>query len=128
MQTGTVDDVWRSPVDAEAARFLGYATVLEGEAARVVLAAGGAGHQAGPVAVRRSALRHAVDGPLAGRVLAARMTPDVVRLTVAVDGVGELPAVAERPGRWRSGSVVRLVVDLTRTARLGGSEAGGGTP
>ena len=41
VQSGTVDEVWRAPVDAEAARFLGYATVLEGEPARRVLAAGG---------------------------------------------------------------------------------------
>ncbi len=41
VQSGTVDEVWRSPVDAEAARFLGYATVLEGDAARRVLSAGG---------------------------------------------------------------------------------------
>ena len=124
VQSGTVDEVWRNPVDAEAARFLGYATVLEGEPARRVLVAGGAAHETGPVALRRSALRQEVDGPLHGRVLAARMTPDVVRLTVSIDGVGEVPAVAELPGRSGGpgvsvGQDIRLVADLTRTATLG---------
>ena len=127
VQAGTVDEVWRRPVDAEAARFLGYATVLDGEPARRVLTAAGADVTTGPVALRRSALWHAADGPLRGRVLAARTTPDLVRLTVAVDGVGELPAVARPPtgavehGRAALGvgQDIQLVVDLTRTARLG---------
>ena len=125
VQAGTVDEVWRAPVDAEAARFLGYASVLSGEDARRVLAAGGAPGGQGPVAVRRSALRHSSEGPLCGRVTAARITPETVRLTVDVDGIGELPAVADLPGRGGRavavGEEVRLVVDLTRTARLGRS-------
>jgi thiamine transport system ATP-binding protein len=126
VQAGTVDAVWRAPVDAEAARFLGYATVLDGEPARRVTGT------AGPVALRRSALRQAADGPLRGRVLAARMTPELVRLTVAVDGVGDVPAVADLPGRGGPsaavGQDVALVVDLTRTARLGRSDHGAATP
>ncbi len=126
VQAGTVDDVWRSPVDAEAARFLGYATVLDDEPARRVTGV------AGPVALRRSALRQAAEGPLHGRVLAARMTPELVRLTVSVDGVGEVPAVADLPGPHGPavavGEDVALVVDLTRTARLGRSDPGGATP
>jgi thiamine transport system ATP-binding protein len=126
VQAGSVDDVWRAPVDAEAARFLGYATVLDGEPARRVTGT------AGPVALRRSALRQSPDGPLRGRVLAARMTPEVVRLTVAVEGVGDVPAVADLPGRDGAsaavGQQVALVVDLTRTARLGRSDPAVTTP
>ena len=125
VQSGTVDEVWRTPVDAEAARFLGYATVLEGEAACRVLAAGGASGPTGPVALRRSALRVAADGPLHGTVLSARLTPDVVRLTVAVDGVGEVPAVGSTVA---VGHDVRLVVDLTRAAPLGRSDPAAGNP
>jgi len=124
VQSGTVDAVWHHPVDAEAARFLGYATVLDGEAAHRVLAAGGAADATGQVALRRSALALGFDGPLRGRVLSARATPDAVRLTVDVEGVGEVHAVADedRPGAAAPGvgHDVRLVVDLTRTARLGG--------
>jgi len=126
VQSGTLDEVWRAPVDAQAARFLGYATVLDGAAARRVLAAAST-HRDGSLALRRSALRVAPDGALHGRVLEARMTPDVVRLLVEVDGVGRLPAVAALPDRSGSapgpevgpGHDVRLVVDLTRTAPLG---------
>jgi thiamine transport system ATP-binding protein len=131
VQAGTVEEVWRAPVDAEAARFLGYATVLDGGAARRVLTAGGAPDARGPVALRRSALRQEVDGPLHGRVTAARITLETVRLTVDVDGIGELPAVADLPAEGRPavavGQDVRLVVDLTRTARLGGSVTGTGS-
>ena len=120
VQAGTVEEVWRRPVDAEAARFLGYATVLEGDAARTVTGSGG------PVALRRSALRQAPDGPLLGRVTAARMTPELVRLTVHVEGAGDLPAVADLPHAGGPGpgvgQDVRLVVDLTRTAPLGRSD------
>jgi thiamine transport system ATP-binding protein len=123
---GTVDEVWRTPVDAEAARFLGYATVLEGSAARLVLG-DDAGHRdaadaTAAVALRRSALRVDPGGSLRGRVLSARSTPEAVRLTVDVDGVGEVHAVVDRAdgaGAPGVGQAVRLAVDLTRTARLG---------
>ena len=128
VQSGTVDEVWRGPADAEAARFLGYATVLEPVDARRVL-----GRDVGrPVALRRSALRVDPTGPLAGEVLEARVTPDVVRLRVAVRGLGEVPAVAPLPGSGGRavavGEEVRLVVDVTRTAPVGGSEGIGVSP
>ena len=126
VQSGSVADVWREPVDAEAARFLGYATVLEGAGARAVLAAAGATSPGGALALRRSALRFRPDGSLRGRVLSARATPGVVRLTVDVDGVGEVHAVADPRdsvgGPPGVGHDVRLAVDLTRTARLAGPD------
>ena len=75
--------------------FLGYARVLTGPAAAAVCAAAGVS-VSGPVsvAVRRSALVLAEDGPLSGVVVSARATPDQLRLVVAVDGVGEVDAVA----------------------------------
>ena len=42
VQEGPIDAVWRSPVDAGTALFLGYARVLRGPAAAAVLAAAGA--------------------------------------------------------------------------------------
>ncbi len=118
VQAGTVDEVWRGPVDAEAARFLGYATVLEGEAAARVLAAGGAQQAAGAVALRRSALRHDPAGPLCGVVLSARLTPELLRLTVDVAGLGQVHAVAAEDADVAVGHDVRLRVDLARTAVL----------
>ncbi len=128
VQAGTVDEVWNAPVDAEAARFLGYATVVQGAAARTVLEAAGVPTSSGALALRRSALRLHAAGRLAGRVVSARATPEQVRLLVDVPGVGEVHAVADAgsgagaggdAGRAPGvGSEVRLVVDLTRTARL----------
>ena len=122
VQAGTVEEVWGAPVDAEAARFLGYATVLDGDPARLVLAAGGAPEEdrwCGQVALRRSALRVDPAGPLLGRVLTARATPDAVRLKVDVEGIGSVDAVGavghSLPGPAQK---VCLVVDLTRTARV----------
>jgi thiamine transport system ATP-binding protein len=123
VQSGTVDEVWRSPVDGEAAVFLGYATVLTGEAAHRVLVAGGEQRhgQGAAVALRRSALRcadGAEPGPLRGRVLEARVTPELLRLVVDVDGVGKVQAVADQDSPVRVGHDVRLRVDLTRAAVL----------
>lgn len=134
VQQGTLDEVWRQPVDAEAAAFLGYATVLTGEPAAAVLATlpessalvdafhgGPRTRLAVPgVALRRSALRVHADGPLGGRVLEARLTPETLRLRVEVAGVGVLDAVAagglaDAPA---VGAGVRLVADPARLAVL----------
>jgi thiamine transport system ATP-binding protein len=120
VQSGTLDEVWRRPVDGEVAAFLGYATVLNGSAAACVLAAGGtsAGDGGGAVALRRSALRVVAEGPLHGRVLEARVTPEALRLVVDVDGVGAVNAVAEQDSPVRVDHDVRLQVDLGRIAVL----------
>jgi thiamine transport system ATP-binding protein len=122
VQSGTVEEVWRAPADAEAARFLGYATVLDGDRARRVLAAGSPStdpvDRDVPLALRRSALRVASSGRLVGSVVSARRTPDLVRLTVEVAGVGVVHAVAEQGEAAAVGAEVRLDLDLTRTARL----------
>jgi thiamine transport system ATP-binding protein len=120
VQTGTLEEVWRAPADVEAARFLGYARVFTGDSASRILEAGGAprGDSAGAVATRRSALRHDPGGRLRGRVLSAQETPETLRLTVAVDGIGIVDAVAGRDSRVGVGSDIALRVDLSRTAPL----------
>ncbi|MGZ6787933.1 MAG: ABC transporter ATP-binding protein [Nocardioidaceae bacterium] len=117
---GSLDEVWRAPVDAEAAAFLGYATVLTGPAAACVLAAAGAEAPASgaALALRRSALRVTPAGPLTGTVVAARTTPERLRLTVDVEGVGEVHAVAPDGAGVAVGHQVCLSVDLARTAVL----------
>ena len=114
VQQGSPADVWAAPVDADAADFLGYAAVLDGAPAAAVLAAAGL-ERRGQVALRRSALRVAADGPLSGRVLAVRATPEASRLVVDVAGVGELGAVAAAPAPG-PGEQVRLAVDPARLA------------
>lgn len=119
VQAGPIADVWAEPVDAETALFLGYARVLTGAAATVVLAA--AGSPAGDrvaLAIRRSALVVDEAGPLAGTVESARATPELVRLVVDVRDVGLVDAVAPRDSHAGPGESVRLRVDATRTALL----------
>jgi len=118
VQSGTLDEVWRHPVDRDTAAFLGYASVLDGAAAQRLAKSAGATTPWPAVALRRSALRVASEGPLQGTVLAARATPDQLRLTVAVDGLGELEAVAEPTSGVAIGQQVRLAVDTARVAVL----------
>lgn len=128
VQQGRIEEVWAAPVDAEAARFLGYARVLDGERATRLLAAAGLAPEA-EVALRRSALQVDPDGPLVGRVVSARSTPDQVRLEVDVDGLGVLDAVARLGVQDAApGQPVRLAVDVTRLARIAPGRPSSGTP
>jgi thiamine transport system ATP-binding protein len=114
VQQGAIAEVWRAPADPETALFLGYARVLEGEAASRLVPG------ARTVALRRSALRLDGSGALTGRVVSARATPEQVRLVVDVDGIGELDAVAPLDRHPGPGEPVRLGVDHTRTAAIRG--------
>jgi thiamine transport system ATP-binding protein len=115
VQQGEIAEVWRAPVDAETALFLGYARVLDGAAAATLLAA--AGLPAAPaVAVRRSALAVAEGGPLGGVVVSGRATPEQIRLVVDVDGIGEVDAVARLGTHPAPGDRVALAVDPSRLA------------
>ncbi len=120
LQAGTLDEVWRAPVSGEAALLLGYPTILEGQAARVLARAGDHDdpESVGAIALRRSALRIDASGRLGGRVLSATLTPDVVRLRVLVDGLGEMHAVAPQDADVRIDHEVLLGVDMARTAVL----------
>ena len=123
VQSGPIEDVWRHPADPWVARFLGYPTVLTGEAARVVIERlpDGMGHDWQAVALRRSALQvvdpASVDG-LAGIVRSVRAATDVVRLTVEVAGLGVLPAVGPVAGVMCVGDAVHLAVVPERLAGL----------
>ncbi|MBB6627462.1 ABC transporter ATP-binding protein [Nocardioides sp. KIGAM211] len=115
VQEGVIGEVWRAPTDPETALFLGYARVLDGPAAALVLTA--AGLPAAPaVAVRRSALAVRDTGPLGGTVVSSRATPEQVRLVVDVDGIGEIDAVAPLDVHPGPGVRVRLGADATRLA------------
>jgi thiamine transport system ATP-binding protein len=134
VQEGTLAEVWSAPVDAETAGFLGYATVLHGAAAEHLLAAAGVEPRTGRVAgvagvaLRRSALRVAPEGPLRGRVVEARLTPELLRLVVALPEVGEVHAVADRTAAVVPGHEVHLTVDLDRAAVLTGPPRPGRRP
>ncbi len=118
VQDGDLGEVWRAPVDAATALFLGYATVLDGARAARLLDAAGL-PAADTVALRRSALALDPGGAVAGRVEEARATPDQVRLRVHVDEVGGLDAVAPLDAHVGAGDEIRLRVDRTRLAVVG---------
>jgi thiamine transport system ATP-binding protein len=116
VQSGTPDQVWHRPADGWTAQFLGYATVLTGEAARRLrdLAVPEATWQA--VALRRSALRVDPHGPMTARVQEARVTPEQIRVQLDVAGAGSLPAVAGPGSDVRVGASVRVSLDTSRIA------------
>jgi thiamine transport system ATP-binding protein len=116
VQQGDIAAVWRAPVDAETALFLGYARVLEGAPAGVLLRAAGLPDDDAAVAVRRSALVVTDGGPLVGTVVSARVTPEQIRLAVDVDGIGELDAVARLDTHPAAGDRVSMVADASRLA------------
>jgi thiamine transport system ATP-binding protein len=123
VQQGRLDEVWRAPVDAWTALFLGYSKVFEGAVADVVRAASpelaARPEPAGtPLAARRSALVRtgATDAVLTGSVLQARATPDQVRLVVDVPGVGVVDAVTARGDHVGTGESVGLAVRADRVA------------
>ncbi|MEO9322952.1 ABC transporter ATP-binding protein [Nocardioides sp. C4-1] len=120
VQQGPTADVWARPADAATALFLGYARVLDGAPAAVVLAAAGLAGAAS-VALRRSALTLDDAGPLRGVVLESRATPDQLRLVVRVDGAGVLDAVASPASHAAPGDAVTLAVDPARTALVAGA-------
>ena len=116
VQQGEISAVWRAPADAQTALFLGYAKVLEGAPAAVLLRAAELPETDAAVAVRRSALLVAPAGPLSGTVVSARVTPEQIRLVVEVDGVGDLDAVARLDTHPAAGDRVSMVVDASRLA------------
>ena len=126
-QEGPIADVWARPATARAAVFLGYASVLEGRAARVVEEAAGFpaapdGQRPPDLAVRRSALQVREEGPLVGQVVSISSTPEQLRLRVEVDGAATLDAVARLDATTAVGERVRLRVDPTRVARVPGQQ------
>lgn len=95
VQHGAVADLWRDPVDEDAARFLGYRTVLTGEPAIVVRRVLGVAGD-GPVALRRGALRvSSGTGQLTGIAGRSAYGADEVTVEVDVPGLGGLPVAAD---------------------------------
>jgi thiamine transport system ATP-binding protein len=126
VQSGPIGTVWSAPADAETALFLGYARVLDGDAALRLLEAAGM-PSAPAVALRRSALSVSDDGPLTVEVVTVRTTPGQLRLVCRTD-LGELDAVAPLDLRLAPGDRVRMAVDRTRMAALGAGRQGSTTP
>jgi thiamine transport system ATP-binding protein len=118
VQQGDLAAVWAHPTDAWAARFLGYAGVLTGDQAAVLRAVIDPEGSWTEVALRRSALVVDPAGPLTGVVLAARVTPEQIRLELDVDGLGPVAAVADPAQPAVVGERVNLAVRRDRLATL----------
>jgi thiamine transport system ATP-binding protein len=116
VQAGTLEEVWSRPADGWTAAFLGYATVLTGDAAARLRELVAPGHDWESVALRRSALRVDPAGPLTASVEEARVTPDQIRVQLDVDGAGSLPGVADPGSDVRVGARVRVSIDTSRIA------------
>jgi thiamine transport system ATP-binding protein len=123
VQEGTLDEVWRRPADAGTARFLGYATVLDGAGARAIRDLVDPTATWTEVALRRSAIRLDPAGPLTATVVSARVTPDQLRVELDVAGIGRLPGVAEPGQAVAVGETVRARVVPDRLATLGPSRS-----
>ena len=111
VQHGPALDVWRAPVDADAARFLGYRTVLPPEVGLFL------GHRGSSTALRRNALRVDPAGPIDATVVSSTAGPDGVQLVVQVEEFGDLPAVTDGAAP-PVGARVRLRVQQSSVAAL----------
>jgi len=112
-QTGTPADVWRRPASAEIARFLGYTTVLEGEAARVVRPMA-----RGAVALRPAAVVVSAGGPVAATVVRSTPAVDGSRVRLAVPGIGEVDGIASAQHPVSAGDTVTVRFDDDAIADL----------
>ncbi len=130
-QTGPPELVWRRPVDAEVARFLGCGTVLPARVSDGVatfalgeVRVGDANGDVpdGPVrlGLRSTALRADPAGAITGEVLEQVHRRDHVRLLVRV-GTAEYEAVAPVAAAPAVGDPVRLSADPDGVAVLAGS-------
>jgi thiamine transport system ATP-binding protein len=148
VQVDTPARVWRRPVDAGAARFVGCETILDATPRELPgggwvsdTPLGAVPGRATAVGIRPSALVTDGDGPLSGTVVAAVPGPERTRLTVRLaraarrgapdasvseiaryDGIlagCELPAVAEGGAVPEPGSAVRLHFDPAQVAMIG---------
>lgn len=117
VQHGAALDIWRNPADADAARFLGYQTVLPANAGVLV------GHPGRPTALRRGALQCAAQGSLSATVRSSAIGPDGIRLQVDADGIGQVEAGLDGTAQPdalapHDGARVRLRVDPQAVAVL----------
>ncbi len=133
VQVGPTAQVWRTPVDADTARFLGYDTVLTGPAAKRVLgalrlggelsdvtsdvASGVASDVASDVtvALRRNAIRVSENGSLSAVVRTVAAAREGLRLTLDIPGIGQLPGIdvwtqADQAGSTGAGPVDSTVI------------------
>ncbi|WP_307852512.1 ABC transporter ATP-binding protein [Glaciihabitans sp. dw_435] len=112
LQIGAPADVWRNPATADIARFLGYTSVLDNYAARIVDPS-----STTPIALRPGALVVA-DSGIVGTVLSSTTAVAGVRLRLHIEGVGEVTATGRDDRMLPTGTTVTVRVDFAGVARL----------
>lgn len=119
VQHGPTREVWRSPVDEQVARFLGYRSVLTGEGARRIARTIGI-PDGSPLtlALRRSGLWVDSDGPLEATVTGSAAVADAQHAALDVDGVGPMEGLASQSKALEPGDRVRVMVDKFNVAVL----------
>ncbi len=126
-QVGRPREIWSHPADEWVAGFVGYTSVLDAPAAEMLLAR--AGHPRPEAALTKTALTTrlalrpsalVVDpaGHVSGQVAFTSASPDGLQLTVAVDGIGPVRALAPADAAIDAGAAVRLRFDPAGTAAL----------
>jgi thiamine transport system ATP-binding protein len=125
-QIGPAAQIWDRPADAWVAGFVGYSSVLDAQAAALIGSTAALG--SGSLALRPAALRLHADGPLTGRVTLVAPTPDGLVLTVRIDGVGEVKALAAADLPVVADDLVRLRFDPAGAAVLPGRDTRIGEP
>jgi thiamine transport system ATP-binding protein len=118
VQRGPIAEVWAHPADRETALFLGYASVLSGQHAQLLME-GTRLPAESTIALRRSALRVSDEGALSGLVRSVHGSPEVTRLIVEVPPFGELNAVASLGVSVATGEQVQLLLDPAKVAPVG---------
>jgi thiamine transport system ATP-binding protein len=121
-QAGPPREIWSHPADDWVAGFVGYTSVLDASAADLLLtrSAPDGKRAAGParLALRPSALVMDPNGPIAGQVAFTAASPEGLHLTVAIDGIGPVRAIAPADAAIGAGAAVRLRLDTAGTATL----------
>ncbi len=121
VQEGSTAQVWRHPVDAETARFLGYDTVLGPAAAGALLSCAGVEPLSGstaPVALRRTALRVDATGPAEATVTAVAGARDGVHVELVGAGWGPAQGLGPLDLAVAVGDKVRVRLDPAGVASL----------
>ncbi len=120
LQTGPPAQVWGYPVDEQAARFLGYTSVLDSAS---VPSLRNPVPEGARLALRPSALLVDGNGPVVATVLSVERGADRSVLQVELSG-HRLHALADRRESVAPGEAVRLRIDPTGVAPLPAVEAG----
>jgi thiamine transport system ATP-binding protein len=118
VQAGTPYEVWRHPLTADVARFLGYTSIVDAARARLLDASASTALALRPGALVLADATAGSPDTIAATVVASAAALTGSRLRVLVAGIGELDAVAPDGRLVAAGDAVALVLDRSAAAEL----------